>query len=56
MHIWAIECLVRLFFWPFSKKLKPEKTQTQGFFEKTQGTGGFSLFDPPKKRDKKSLC
>ena len=30
----------------FSKKLKD-------FPKKTQGTGGFPLFDPPKKRDKK---
>ena len=38
------------------KKLKQIPKKTSRFFQKkNQGTGGFSLFDPPKKRDKKSL-
>ena len=35
------------------KKLKQIPKKLKDFPKKTQGTGGFSLFDPPKKRDKK---
>ena len=35
------------------QKLKPIPKKLKDFTKKTQGTGGFSLFDPPKNREKK---
>ena len=36
-------------------KNSSQSQKTQGFYKKTQCTGGFSLFDPPKKFDKKPV-
>ena len=38
----------------YVQKLKPIPKKLKDFTKKTQGTGGFALFDPPKKREKKA--